>query len=138
MVNRLLGNDGWECHRSERNRADAVSLGKQMPFGGQTLATYIRVFVRRCRSQRNLITLRCRKRAFATRLAAMASLWFLSSSRRTSRKYSSGASHGATKIIIMIIIMEICKRPTYQNMLTAQGAHTSKNSDNILQHEIQI
>ena len=32
--------------------------------------------------------------------------------------------------------MEICKRPTYQNILTAQGAHTSKNSDNKLQHEI--
>ena len=25
--------------------------------------------------------------------------------------------------------MEICKRPTYQNILTAQGAHTSKNYD---------
>ena len=135
MVNRLLGNDDWESHRCERNRADTVSLGKQMPFGGQTLATYIRVFVRSCCSRRNLITLRCRMRAFATRLATMASLWFLSSSRGTSRKYSAGVSHGVTKIII---IMEICKRPTYQNILTAQGAYTSKNSDNILQYEIQI
>ena len=31
--------------------------------------------------------------------------------------------------------MEICKRPTYQNILTAQGAYTSKNSDDMLQHK---
>lgn len=34
-------------------------------------------------------------------------------------------------------IMEICKRPTFQNILTAQGTYTSKNSDNVLQHKIQ-
>ena len=34
--------------------------------------------------------------------------------------------------------MEICKHPTYQNILTAQGAYTSKNSDNMLQRKIQI
>ena len=39
---------------------------------------------------------------------------------------------------LIIIIMEICKRPTYQNILTAQGAYTSKNGDNMLQHKIQI
>lgn len=33
--------------------------------------------------------------------------------------------------------MEICKRPTFQNILTAQGIYTSKNSDNVLQHKIQ-
>ena len=33
--------------------------------------------------------------------------------------------------------MEIYKRPTYQNILTAQGTYTSKNSDNILQHKIK-
>ena len=32
--------------------------------------------------------------------------------------------------------MEICKRPTYKNMLTGQGAYNSKISDNVLQHEI--
>ena len=31
----------------------------------------------------------------------------------------------------------MCKRPTYQNILTAQGAYTSKKSDNILQHKIK-
>lgn len=35
-----------------------------------------------------------------------------------------------------IIIMETCKRPTYQKILTAHGAHKSKNSDNVLQHKI--
>ena len=34
--------------------------------------------------------------------------------------------------------MEICKHPTYQNILTTQGAYTSKNGDNMLQHKIQI
>ena len=34
--------------------------------------------------------------------------------------------------------MEFFKRPTYQNILTAQGAYTSKNSDNMLQHKIKI
>ena len=34
--------------------------------------------------------------------------------------------------------MEICKRPTYQNILTAQGVYTSKNSNNTLQNEIKI
>ena len=37
-----------------------------------------------------------------------------------------------------IIIMEICKRPTYQNILTAQGAYTSKDSDNMLQHKLKF
>ena len=37
-----------------------------------------------------------------------------------------------------IIILEICKRPTHQNILTAQGTYTSKNSDNLLQHQIQF
>ena len=32
--------------------------------------------------------------------------------------------------------MEICKRPTYKNMLTGQGAYNSNNSDNMLQYEI--
>ena len=32
----------------------------------------------------------------------------------------------------------MCKRHTYQNILTAQGAYASKNSDNMLQHKIQI
>ena len=41
-------------------------------------------------------------------------------------------------IIIIIMIMEICKRPTYQNILTAQGAHTSKNNDNMLRLKIKI
>ena len=27
--------------------------------------------------------------------------------------------------------MEICKQPTYQDILSAQGAYKSKNSDNI-------
>ena len=35
-------------------------------------------------------------------------------------------------INIQLIIMEICKRPTCRNILTAQGMHTSKNSDTIL------
>ena len=39
--------------------------------------------------------------------------------------------------LTIIIIMEICKRPTYQNILTAQGAYISKNSDNILQQKQQ-
>ena len=30
----------------------------------------------------------------------------------------------------IIIIMEMCKCPTYQNILTAQGTYASKNSDN--------
>ena len=33
--------------------------------------------------------------------------------------------------------MEICKHPTYQNILTAQGSYTSKNSDNILKQKQQ-
>ena len=33
--------------------------------------------------------------------------------------------------------MEICKRTTYQNILTPQGVYTSKNSDNMLQHKIK-
>ena len=37
--------------------------------------------------------------------------------------------------ILTIIIMEICKRPTYQNVLAAQSPYTSKNSDNMLQHK---
>lgn len=37
---------------------------------------------------------------------------------------------------IIIIIMETCKRPTYQKILTAQGPYKSKNSDNVLQHKI--
>ena len=41
-------------------------------------------------------------------------------------------------MIMIIVIMEICKRPTYQNILTAQGAYTSKNNDNMLQHKIEI
>ena len=32
--------------------------------------------------------------------------------------------------------MEICKHPTYQNVLTAQGMYKCNNSDNMLQHEI--
>ena len=32
----------------------------------------------------------------------------------------------------LIIIMEICKHPPYRNILTAQGMHTGKNSDNML------
>ena len=32
--------------------------------------------------------------------------------------------------------MEICKRPTYQNILTAQGVYKSLNSDNMLQYKI--
>ena len=34
--------------------------------------------------------------------------------------------------------MEMCKRPTYQNSLTAQGMYTSKNSDSMLQQKIKI
>ena len=34
--------------------------------------------------------------------------------------------------------MEICKHPAYQNILTAQGTYISKNSDNMLQHKINI
>ena len=34
--------------------------------------------------------------------------------------------------------MEISKRPTYQNILTAQGAYTSKSSDSMLEHKIKI
>ena len=34
--------------------------------------------------------------------------------------------------------MQICKCPAYQNILTAQGAYSSKNGDNMLQHKIQI
>ena len=34
--------------------------------------------------------------------------------------------------------MKICKCPTYQNILTAQGAYTSKNSDNTLLQEINF
>ena len=33
--------------------------------------------------------------------------------------------------------METCERPSYQNILTAQGAYTSKNSDNILRQKQQ-
>ena len=33
--------------------------------------------------------------------------------------------------------MEICKRPTYKNISTAQGAYTRKNSNNILQQKQQ-
>ena len=33
--------------------------------------------------------------------------------------------------------MEICRRPTYQNILTAQGMYKSKNSDNTLQHKVK-
>ena len=36
----------------------------------------------------------------------------------------------------IIIIMDICKHPTYQNSSTAQGVYTSKNTDNMLQHKI--
>ena len=32
--------------------------------------------------------------------------------------------------------MEICKRSTYNNILTGQGAYKSKSIDNMLQHEI--
>ena len=39
---------------------------------------------------------------------------------------------------MIIIVMEICKRPTYQNILTAQGAYKSKNSDSMLRHIIQF
>ena len=35
-----------------------------------------------------------------------------------------------------IITMEICKCPTYQIILTAQGTYTSKISDNMLQRKI--
>ena len=41
-----------------------------------------------------------------------------------------------TDTLLIIIIMNICKRPTYQNILTAQGAYRSKNSNNMLQHKI--
>ena len=34
--------------------------------------------------------------------------------------------------------MELCKRPTYQNILTAQGADKSKNADNMLEHKIEF
>ena len=33
--------------------------------------------------------------------------------------------------------MEICKRPAYQNILTAQGTYKSKNSDT-LQRKIKL
>ena len=36
-----------------------------------------------------------------------------------------------------IIIMEICKCPIYQNISTAQGTYTSKNSDNMLEYKIK-
>ena len=39
--------------------------------------------------------------------------------------------------LIIIIIVEICRRPTYQNILTAQGMYKSKNSDNTLQHKVK-
>ena len=34
--------------------------------------------------------------------------------------------------------MKICKCPTYQNILTAQGTYKIKNSDNMLQHKIKF
>ena len=34
--------------------------------------------------------------------------------------------------------MEICKRPTHQNIVTAQGVYTSKISYNMLQHKIKF
>ena len=37
---------------------------------------------------------------------------------------------------LVIIILEICKCPTYQNILTSQGTCKSKNSDGMLQHTI--
>ena len=40
--------------------------------------------------------------------------------------------------ILLIIILEVCKRPTYQNILTAQGAYKSRNSDSMLQHKIKF
>ena len=37
-----------------------------------------------------------------------------------------------------MIMMEICKRPTYQKYFkTVQGVYKSKNSDNMLQHKIK-
>ena len=41
-------------------------------------------------------------------------------------------------LFLIITILEICKRPTYQNILTVQGAYTSKNSDNMLQHKTKF
>ena len=35
-------------------------------------------------------------------------------------------------------MLEICKRPTHQNILTAQGPYKSKNSDNMLHHQMQF
>ena len=43
-----------------------------------------------------------------------------------------------SQFFIIILIMEICKHPTYQNIFTAQGAYTNKNSDNMLQHKIKF
>ena len=43
-------------------------------------------------------------------------------------------SLGPFAFFFFFIIMEICKRPTYQNILTVQGAYTSNNNDNMLQH----
>ena len=37
-----------------------------------------------------------------------------------------------------IQIMEVCKHPTSQNILTTHGAYTSKNTDNMLQHKIMF
>ena len=49
---------------------------------------------------------------------------------------NNGSVQEKSRSQLFLIIMEICKRPTYQNILTAQGAYTSKNSDNMLQHKI--
>ena len=38
----------------------------------------------------------------------------------------------------LIIILEVCKCPTHQNILTAQGAYKSRSSDNMIQHKIKF
>ena len=55
---------------------------------------------------------------------------------RSSKKDDAINTEQTDTLLIIIIIMNICQRPRYQNIVTAQGAYRSNNSNNILQHQI--